>query len=125
MLSEIPFFGTAKNSISLNRLKPIIESSQMICNDFCFRCKRFTTILFFVANILRRFQLLKCMDFWNHYFTHSPFYIFYILKMLFYLLMIYVNNCSMYFPKYFKTLSTYVFSKTKLYAFGYIVVKNI
>ena len=24
MLSEIPFFGTAKNSISLNRLKPII-----------------------------------------------------------------------------------------------------
>jgi hypothetical protein len=25
MLSEIPFFGTAKNSISLNRLKPIIE----------------------------------------------------------------------------------------------------
>lgn len=65
------------------------------------------------------------MDFWNHYFTHSPFYIFYNLKMLSYLLMIYVNNCSMYFPKYFKTLSTYVFSKTKLYAFGYIVVKNI
>ena len=26
MLSEIPFFGTAKNSISLNRLKPIIKS---------------------------------------------------------------------------------------------------
>jgi hypothetical protein len=25
-LSEIPFFGTAKNSISLNRLKPIIET---------------------------------------------------------------------------------------------------
>ena len=25
MLSEIPFFGTAKNSISLNRLKPITE----------------------------------------------------------------------------------------------------
>ena len=25
MLSEIPFFGTAKNSISLNRLKPIIK----------------------------------------------------------------------------------------------------
>ena len=39
------------------------------------------------------------MDFWNHYFTHSPFYIFYNLKMLFYLLMIYVNNCSMYFQK--------------------------
>ena len=31
------------------------------------------------------------MDFWNHYFTHSPFYIFYNLKMLFYLLMIYVQ----------------------------------
>ena len=27
MLSEIPFFGTAKNSISLNRLKPIILKS--------------------------------------------------------------------------------------------------
>jgi hypothetical protein len=27
MLSEIPFFGTAKNSISLNRLKPIMSKN--------------------------------------------------------------------------------------------------
>lgn len=32
MLSEIPFFGTAKNSISLNRLKPInIKKFESIC----------------------------------------------------------------------------------------------
>ena len=28
MLSEIPFFGTAKNSISLNRLKPIKKAGK-------------------------------------------------------------------------------------------------
>ena len=30
MLSEIPFFGTAKNSISLNRLKPIKFKSELV-----------------------------------------------------------------------------------------------
>ena len=30
MLSEIPFFGTAKNSISLNRLKPITKRALLL-----------------------------------------------------------------------------------------------
>jgi len=33
MLSEIPFFGTAKNSISLNRLKPIIKETSLTMNE--------------------------------------------------------------------------------------------
>ena len=35
MLSEIPFFGTAKNSISLNRLKPITKKNSRYIYSNC------------------------------------------------------------------------------------------